>query len=171
MKNKKFQSLQPKSNARALFLTGILISFLGWLWEMLYAAFILESPNDRGFLISPFCPIYGFSVIAIYLLFRTPKDMKISNNKILKNHTFLRYLTYGIYSGLFATLLELITGFFFHRLFGVRLWNYQGYFGNIKGYVALFPSLAWGIAITLFMRLIFYPILHAVKKYSPKIFE
>ena len=168
MKDNKIQAIQAKPNARALFLTGVIISFLGWLWEMLYAAFILESPNDRGFLISPFCPIYGFSVITIHLLFRTPKDMKIIGNEILKKHIFLRYLTYGICAGLFATLLELVTGFFFHNLFGVRLWNYQGYFGNINGYVAFFPSLAWGIAITLFMRLIFYPILHSVKKYSPE---
>jgi uncharacterized membrane protein len=135
---------------------------------MLYAALILESPNDRGFLISPFCPIYGFSVIAIYLLFHTPKDMTINGSEILQKSPVLRYLSYCICAGLFATLLELITGFFFHRFFHVRLWNYQGYFGNINGYIAFFPSLAWGGVITLFMRLIFYPIFLSVKKYKAK---
>ena len=168
MKEIKFNVPQHKSDIHALFLTGVLISFLGWLWEMLYAAFVLESPNDRGFLISPFCPIYGFSVIAIYLLFRTPKDMAINGTAILKNSPYLRYFSYCICAGLFATFFELVTGFFFHKLFGVRLWNYQGYFGNINGYVAFFPSLAWGVVITLFMSLIFYPILRSVKKYTQK---
>ena len=135
---------------------------------MLYAALILESPNDRGFLISPFCPIYGFSIITIYLLFHTPKDMAISGKEILKKFPLLRYLAYCLCAGLFATLFELVTGFFFHKLFQVRLWNYQGYFGNINGYVAFFPSLAWGCVITLFMRLIFYPLFLSMKKYSPK---
>ena len=165
---KEHKPNQPKADIRALFLTGVLISFLGWLWEMLYATLILESPNDRGFLISPFCPIYGFSVIAIYLLFRTPKDMTIIGNEITKKSPILRYLSYCIGAGLFATLFELATGFFFHKLFEVRLWNYQDYFGNINGYVAFFPSLAWGIVITLFMRLIFYPLFLSMKKYSQK---
>lgn len=161
-------SIDKKRHAEALFLTGVLISFLGWLWEMLCAALILQSPNDRGFLILPFCPIYGISVIAIYLLFHTPKDMSLFGKEILKKNSILRYISYYFFAGLFATLFELLTGFFFDKVFHIRLWNYKDYFGNIGGYVALFPSLGWGIAITVFMRLVFHPLFHMIKKYSKR---
>jgi len=159
--------LYRERSVKALFLTGVLISFLGWLWEMLCAAFILQSPNDRGFLILPFCPIYGVSVIAIYLLFHTPNDMKILGRSIPQMHPLWRYITYYILAGFSATVFELLTGLFFDKIFHVRLWSYKDYFGNIGGYIALFPSLSWGIAITIFMRLVFYPLFRMIQEYPP----
>ena len=153
---------------KVLFLTGFLVSFLGWAWEMLYAALILQSPNDRGFLILPICPIYGISVVAIYLLFRTPKKMRLFGKDIAKHDPVLRYLAYFLLSGLFATIFELITGFFFDRVFHIHLWNYKDSFGSIGGYVAFFPSLLWGFIITAFMRLVFHPVYHFVQKHTNK---
>ena len=168
MKVKSIASKNTKHSIQALFLSGMLISFLGWVWEMACAALILQNPNDRGFLILPFCPIYGFSVITIYLLFRTPKDMRLMGKDIFKFHPAPRYILYFLLAGFFATLFEFLTGFFFDHFFDVRLWNYKDFFGSIFGYVALFPALGWGIAITVFMRLVFHPLYHFVKERSHK---
>jgi uncharacterized membrane protein len=153
---------------KVLFLTGFLVSFLGWVWETLYAALILQSPNDRGFLILPICPIYGISVIAIYLLFRTPDKMSLFGKDIAKQNPLLRYLAYFLLSALSATMFELITGFFFDKVFHIHLWNYKDSFGSIGGYVAFFPSLLWGFIITAFMRLVFLPVYGFVQKHSHK---
>ncbi len=152
---------------RLLFLTGILISFLGWVWEMLLAAFILQSPNDRGFLTLPLCPIYGFSLIGMYLLFGTPQTFRILGKEI-QIPSLLRYLCYFICAVLVATAFEFLTGFFFDMVFGIFLWNYDGFMGNIGGYIALFPSLGWGVATTVFMSTGFLKLYHFTDKYTEK---
>jgi len=67
-----------------LFLTGVVLSFLGWLWETIFS-FFLRSPNDRGFLLLPICPIYGFALILVYLLFGTPADMRLLGHPVLRS--------------------------------------------------------------------------------------
>ena len=39
---------------------------------------------------------------------------------------------------------------------------------NFLGYIAPLPSLAWGGAITLFMRFVFTPLFNAVKRIDEK---
>ena len=86
-------SSMKRKQIQTLFLTGLILSFIGWVWETIFS-FILHSPNDRGFLVLPFCTIYGFALIFIYLLFGTPSDMHLFGRSIFPNHAFPRYLAY-----------------------------------------------------------------------------
>ena len=140
-----------------LFLTGVVLSFLGWLWETIFS-FFLRSPNDRGFLLLPICPIYGFALILVYLLFGTPADMRLLGHPVLRSKPVLRYLSYFLAAALLSTAIELVTATFFQSMFGIKLWSY-----------AFLPSLFWGIAITVFMRFLFHPLFHAIGKIKPRL--
>ena len=41
----------------------IIYSFLGWLMEVLLVSFQQRKITARGFLIGPWCPIYGFGAL------------------------------------------------------------------------------------------------------------
>lgn len=139
-----------------LFLTGVVLSFLGWLWETIFS-FFLRSPNDRGFLLLPICPIYGFALILVYLLFGTPADMRLLGHPVLRSKPVLRYLSYFLAAALLSTAIELVTATFFQSMFGIKLWSYAFLTDSFSEFISLLPSLFWGIAITVFMRFLFHP--------------
>ena len=37
-------------------------SFVGWLWETVYCSIKDKKFAYRGFLVGPYCPVYGFAV-------------------------------------------------------------------------------------------------------------
>jgi len=165
--------IYPRSRWRqiqTLFLTGVVLSFLGWVWETIFS-FFLRSPNDRGFLLSPICPIYGFALIFVYLMFGTPSEMRLFGKKLFLSKPILRYLSYFLASALLSTVIELITANFFQSLFGIQLWSYAFLTDGICEDIALLPSLFWGLAVTVFMRFLFHPIFQAVGKIKPKLLE
>ena len=43
-------------------------AFIGWLWETVYCSIKAKKFVYRGFLIGPYCPIYGFGVLAVLSL-------------------------------------------------------------------------------------------------------
>ena len=51
-----------------LYALFLLISFFGWLLEVLFFFFLGHGFTDRGFLSLPLCTVYGVGVIAIDLL-------------------------------------------------------------------------------------------------------
>ena len=153
---------------QTLFLTGVVLSFLGWLWETIFT-FFLRSPNDRGFLLLPVCPIYGFALILVYLLFGTPADMRLLGHPVFRSKPVLRYLSYFLAAALLSTAIELVTATFFQSLFGIKLWSYAFLTDSFSEFIALLPSLFWGIAITLFMRFLFHPLFHAIGKIKPRL--
>ena len=42
-------------------------SFLGWAMESIYISFLQRKVINRGFLHGPFCPIYGFGGVVLYV--------------------------------------------------------------------------------------------------------
>lgn len=45
----------------------MIYSFVGWSMEVICKLFELKKFVNRGFLIGPICPIYGYGVLAIVL--------------------------------------------------------------------------------------------------------
>ena len=131
----------------------LIVSFLGWAGETVYALVATGQLCDRGFLTLPFCPIYGFSVLLIYALLGTPQ----AGGWILRGvkKPLWRLSFYVFFSILIPTVAELITGWFFHRTFGILLWDYSSKPLNLGGYICLEFSLAWGVMIPLGMGLLF----------------
>ena len=148
------------------FLLTVLLSFLGWAYETLFMFWQFKVLQNSGFMTLPICPIYGCSLMAVYLLVGTPDEGRGFLRKTDNKTT--RYILYGVFAFVIPTVAELIVGAFFHRAFGVRFWSYAGAPMNWNGYVCLPVSLAWAGMIFLFMKYVF-PLLKKTLEKIPKL--
>lgn len=140
--------------ARRYFILFMVISFLGWAVETIFFLLCYGSLYDRGFMTLPFCTIYGFSFLLLYFLIGTPD----SDEGTLLPKQSRGKLVYFLLSSLIPTGLELITGYFFHKVFGIRLWSYSAYRFHFNGYICFEYALLWGILIPLCMKYVFIPL-------------
>lgn len=121
----------------------IIYAFLGWCVEIIFHAIKSRKFVNRGFLNGPVCPIYGFGMVII-IFFLEP----------LKENLFLLFI--GAF--FLTSILEFITGFVLEKIFHDKWWDYTNMPFNIKGYVCLIFSLAWGIAGVFMMKIVHPPI-------------
>ena len=122
-----------------LFLHIIIYSFIGWIFEVIYAYKNQKKFINRGFFKGPICPIYGFCTTLIILLLRP-----ISCN------IFLLFLT----STIIISFIEYITSFALEKLFNKRYWDYTDDPFNIKGRICLHFSLFWGLLAIVAIKII-----------------
>lgn len=124
-----------------LFLIG---SVLGWCIELLFRRFVSSKRwINPGFLNGPYLPLYGFGVIAMYLICSIPIEQIWA--KILIIFVMM-------------TLIEYITGLIFIKGMKIKLWDYSNRFGNIQGIICPTFSVIWG-AIGVFFLFVVYPAL------------
>ncbi len=113
-----------------LFLAFMIYSVFGWIMEVIATFPDTKRFVNRGFLIGPYCPIYGFGFLGITIFLK-------------------KYMAHPI--GLFflivfmCSAIEYITSFVMEKLFKARWWDYSGRMLNIDGRVCLTNSLAFGI--------------------------
>lgn len=150
-----------------LFLMFMLISCIGWCMETAYVFLCFGRLSDRGFLSMPFCPIYGASILAVYFAVGTPQGgvlqplfAKAKGLPLPARAAAYAglYLLYFFAAALIPTAAEFLTGLFFDKLFGIRLWDYTDRAFNILGYVCLPMSALWGLLITTAMALLWTPL-------------
>lgn len=121
--------------------------FFGWCVEVIFHAVSEGKFINRGFLIGPICPIYGFGVLAVVQCLEPIKD-----NLLL--------LFFG--SFLLTSLLEFLTGFILEKFFKDKWWDYSNEPFNICGYVCIRFSLAWGLACVFIIDIIYPMTMNAV---------
>lgn len=114
-----------------LILLFFIYSFVGWLWETLYCSSKEGHFVYRGFLFGPYCPVYGFAVSSVLLF-----TQKFADNFVLL------FLVGTVVS----TVFEYLAGAFLENIFHLKLWDYSKHPGNVKGRIAPFISLFWGIS-------------------------
>lgn len=108
-----------------------LLSFLGWLWEgAIYLVTAHEFVN-RGIYKGPYLPVYGVGGLLLWFLLH-----RFSRKPV---RTFLL-------SALICSVLEYMTGNFLEWRWGLRWWDYSGYFMNLNGYICLLSAAAFGLA-------------------------
>ncbi len=114
-------------------------SFLGWVCETIFCSVGQGKFVNRGFLIGPFCPIYGFGALGIlYTLGYVPPSI------------------IGIFLGgmVVTSTLEYITGWAMEKIFNQKWWDYSHKRFNIHGRVCLKNSTLFGLmALVLFFDL------------------
>lgn len=91
---------------------------------------------DRGFLIGPYCPIYGFGALSIILLLK-----RYMND----------YVVFFVMSIIVCSVLEYLTSFFMEKIFKARWWDYSNKKFNINGRICLINSIAFGVVATVIM--------------------
>ena len=122
----------------------VIYSVLGWCVEVAYHAVTLGKVVNRGFLNGPVCPVYGFGMLAVLIVFNT-----ISAD--VSAHSGLALFLGGM---LLATTIELIGGWALDKLFHARWWDYSNEKFNFHGYICLKFSLIWGLGTVFVYKLV-----------------
>lgn len=116
----------------------IIYSFFGWVLESIFKTVNARKFVNSGFLFGPFCPIYGFGAIIMYLFLRDT-----SSNIVL---TFcLGFVALSIWEYAVGTLLE--------KAFNTKYWDYSERKFNLSGRVCLENSIFWGILGVVFINI------------------
>ena len=112
------------------FLLFIIYSCMGWLLEVVCKLKDTKKFINRGFLIGPYCPIYGFGAVAITLfLYRYSYDPLIL--------FIMTIFTCGA--------LEYATSYVMEKLFKARWWDYSKRKFNLDGRICLGTIIPFGI--------------------------
>ncbi|MFA6861695.1 MAG: putative ABC transporter permease [Bacilli bacterium] len=153
------------------FLVGVIISFLGWAIETVFCSIQEGKLVDRGFLVLPLCGLYGTAVVVQDLLIGTPYKGRLADyfqkTKLSKPKKItLGIISYLLLSGIIATMVELLVGVFFDKIFSCRLWDYSSLAFNYHGYICLSFSLIWSFLVTFIMSTI-YPLCTLLVKRIP----
>lgn len=112
------------------FLILIIYSFIGWCCEVLYGLIMEKKLINRGFLIGPVCPIYGFGAIFMILFLTKYKSDPI---------------TVFVLGAVICSILEYFTSYIMEKLFNARWWDYSYIKFNINGRICLPFSCLFGI--------------------------
>ena len=106
-----------------------LYSFLGWLMETTLVSLESKRFINRGFLMGPYCPIYGTG--GVLLLVLSP----------YKDSPFLVF----ILSIVICSIIEYLTSYILEMIYKVRWWDYSNRMFNLNGRVCLFNSICFGL--------------------------
>jgi uncharacterized membrane protein len=121
-------------------------SFLGWVLETVFAGIIERKFINRGFLIGPFTPIYGFGGVLIVSYFNwSPFSIDGKSLLLIMNL---------IVSILLVTILEFVTGFALEKIFHSKWWDYSDNILNLKGYICIKYSILWGVLAFALIQII-----------------
>ncbi len=123
-----------------LFLCFMLFSFLGWCLEVLYGLFELKKFVNRGFLIGPFCPIYGIGCVLLYLLLQGYADDPI---------------VLALLAMIICSILEYLASYLMEKIFKTRWWDYSNMKFNINGRICLEMIVPFGILGLLVVYILF----------------
>lgn len=121
-----------------VFIYFIIYSFMGWLMEVCVSLYEKKRFVNRGFLIGPVCPIYGYGVLLIVLVIGKTSDIS----------------TIFLKSIFICSILEYYTSYFMEKLFNARWWDYSNYKYNINGRICLETMIPFGILGTIITKFV-----------------
>lgn len=114
-------------------------SFVGWAVEFIYRSVTYRKMFNPGPLAGPYLLMWGFSSVFFYFV------------SLMNIHLAVKIILFGFST----TLLELVSGWFLHRFYNIRLWDYTNVWLNYKGYIAPKFSAVWTIMGVLFYFFVF----------------
>ena len=118
----------------------------GWLIEVVGKLIEKRKFINRGFLIGPYCPIYGTGAILITLLLQ-----KYINDPIA-------LFVMGV---IICSILEYLTSYLMEKIFHARWWDYSRYAFNINGRICLNTMIPFGL-LGLFVMYISNPFFFSI---------
>ena len=122
-----------------LFIAFWFFSILGWILEVIAFSVMDKKLVNRGFLIGPYCPIYGFGAL-IMLTLSPYKDQLFV--------CFILALT-------LCSTLEYFASYLMEKLFKIRWWDYSNDAFNINGRICLRNAIAFGALGVIFTRFLY----------------
>lgn len=120
-----------------IYICFFIYSLVGWLWEsFLCSSFELKKLVNRGFLLGPYCPIYGLGATISFM--------------VLKN--IYSSTAIFIIASVGSCLIEYFVAYILERVFGKKWWNYEKYPFQIHGRVCLYGFIIFGLANILIVK-------------------
>jgi len=116
------------------------MSMMGWLMEVICKLIEFRRFINRGFLLGPYCPIYGFGAVLITLLLSRHADEP---------------LTVFVLGLVICGTLEYLTSYLMEKLFNARWWDYSHRRFNLNGRVCagtLIPFGLLGLMLVYFIK-------------------
>lgn len=130
----------------------LIYSFFGWLLESIYKSIIEKKFVNSGFVMGPFCPIYGFGAIILYMFLDGFKD----------NLVLVFILGVVIFS-----IWECLVGYFLEKVFHTKYWDYSNEPLNYRGRICLKMSFIWGV-LGVFFTYVLHPVISNVVQQLPE---
>lgn len=121
------------------FILFMVYAFIGWVLEVIFTIFKDKTLVNRGFLMGPYCPIYGYGCILIILLLK----------RYLND-----WIVLFIMSMVICSVLEYVTSYGMEKLFKARWWDYSDRKFNINGRICLETLIPFGVLGCLLMYVI-----------------
>ena len=115
----------------------IIVSFIGWIVEIISIFIETKKIVNRGFLIGPYCPIYGLSTIIMVFLLDCYKN---------------NLLVLLIMSIIICTISEYLVSYLMEKFFKARWWDYSHMPFNINGRICLSNCILFGIGSILLLK-------------------
>ena len=126
------------------FLVFIIYSVLGWLMECTISLVNKHKLINRGFLIGPYCPIYGIGVVGVTLvLSKFVEQMK----------GFWGLIAIFLVSMILCGILEYFTSYIMEKLFHARWWDYSQKKFNINGRVCPETLIPFGFLSVAILKI------------------
>lgn len=112
------------------FLIFFIYATLGWMIEMISTFLYTRHVTNRGFLIGPYCPVYGTAAILIIVFLGK-----------YENDLFVLFCL----AFLLSSILEYVTSYIMEKIFRARWWDYSGRTFNVNGRICLLNCFYFGI--------------------------
>ena len=119
-----------KLNMQSYILIFMFYSISGWFIEVFLKRITHKKIINRGFLVGPYLPIYGYGILLITFFL----------NKY-KNDIIILFCM----SFIMCSILEYITSYLMEKIFCARWWDYSKKPFNVNGRICLINSIAFGI--------------------------
>ena len=129
-----------------------IFAFIGWIVEVINSLIVDKKFVNRGFLIGPAIPIYGFGGLAMTLFLSRYQD---------------EVITLFCMSVIICGILEYLTSYIMEKIFNTRWWDYSNKKFNIEGRVCLQNLALFGIGGVLLIRYINPFIIDILEKIDP----
>ena len=113
-----------------IILLFLIYSVIGWIIEGIDMLIMTKKIVNRGFLIGPYCPIYGFGALFIVLVLDK-----------YKNDALVLF----VMSVLSCGILEYMTSLVMEKIFKTRWWDYSDVKFNINGRICLETLVLFGL--------------------------
>lgn len=118
------------------FLLFIIYSFLGWILEIVDQLIEKRKLMNRGFLIGPYCPIYGIGCLFFILVL----------SRYIEHPEIVFFVAV-----VGCSTLEYLTSYLMEKIFHARWWDYTDKKFNLNGRICLEATLLFGILGTLIL--------------------
>lgn len=121
------------------FLLFLIYSFVGWAIEVVVTFNKEKRFVNRGFMLGPYCPIYGYSSIIMILYLSRYRSS---------------FVTVFLLAVVVCSLMEYLVSYFMEKLFKARWWDYSNRKFNINGRVCLENSIWFGLLGALLIYIV-----------------